>query len=553
LRAEIARMTATQSRADLSSAMAIAGKMLGEHQGPKRLVVLSDLQASNWTEALDDASLRQALPLGTVVSIVDAEGKVPDNVALSNPRHYPPQALAGQTCELSVHVQNYSERSRQVRVSVELEQNGTKSSAPEQTITLAPGESRDVLFAAAAPDQGPLLAKFSIPTDGLDADNQAFHVLESSARIPILLVSDDSPAEPGTAAYYLSRALAPQGDESDRFDVRHKRSVDVTEADLAAVQGVFVGYIGEISASVAKSLVDFIERGGGLVFFCGEGPVLQNLVTLQTAAGEYELLPWMPGARREVVGRQKSFHISGGRWQSRWFREFDEQSQLAIASIRFDRTWSVPAPSAAAEILLTFNDGQPALGLHGFGKGQFLVANFGLETGASDLGKHGAFVAWMQILARSLAPDDATLHASAPGVPYAFPQLFAVEDARGNVDVLGPDGQAVRATVTATSDGVRVDLPNPERAGFYVVRSGDKTLGAAAINLDPRESDLKRLDVARLAERFQVHGIHTETAAVSAGFEPVLNLTGRPLWGTCFVIALTAIGAELLLLGLWRK
>lgn len=550
VRAELSKLQPTEERADLRAALDAAGKLLADHHGSKRLVILSDLQQSNWLEALEDSSLYQLLPLGTRVTVAESDAAAPPNVALASPRFYPPQPLAGQACELTVHARNYSDAVRQLRVSLNAERGGDSVSAQEQTVTLNPGEGRDVLFTATAPDEGALLATFTIPPDGLEADNRAYLVVQGTERIPILLVSDDSPEEPGTAAYYLLRALAPQGDATDRFEVRHKHSAEVTPADLAAASGVFLGYLGELSPSTAKSLVDYIDAGGGAIFFSGEGPVPRNLAALQAAAGEREMLPWTPGTRREATGREAPYSISAGRWQSRWLREFDEQSQLAIARIRFDRSWFVPPPSPVTEVLLSFADGQPALGLRTFGKGQFLVANFGLEANATDLAKHGAFVAWMQMLARSLLPEAATARQNSPGQPLVFPQRIAAELAE-SVRVLGPDGQTMEST-TASPEGTRIEIARPMRGGFYQAEADERVLGVVAVNLDPRESDLTRVSVERLTERLRGQGVQTVTASATS-WELVLNLEGRPLWGACFVAALCAIAVELLLLGWWRR
>ncbi len=158
----------------------------------------------------------------------------------------------------------------------------------------------------------------------------------------------------------------------------------------------------------------------------------------------------------------------------------------------------------------------------------------------------------MQIMARSLAPEGAAVRPSPPGVPYQIPRLLAADTLRGGADVIGPDGTKIRSTITAFPDGLRVDIPDPQRAGVYRVRSAEEVLAAAAINLDPRESDLRRLPAERLAERLRGQGIVTETSAAS-GADKILDLEGHPLWGSLLLAAACAIGIELFLLGLWRR
>ena len=77
-------------------------------------------------------------------------------------------------------------------------------------------------------------------------------------------------------------------------------------------------------------------------------------------------------------------------------------------------------------------------------------------------------------------------------------------------------------------------------------------MDAAAINVDARESDLQSLTAERITESLSRQGLRTD-ARQTAGWDPVVNLDGEPMWGLFFTLALCAIGLELLLLGWWRR
>jgi hypothetical protein len=366
-------------------------------------------------------------------------------------------------------------------------------------------------------------------------------------------VSDDHPEEPGTAAFYMVRALTPRGDGSDRFDVRTLRPSELTADALAGATAVFIGYVGDLPETSARGLVEYIDGGGGVVWFCGEGPVPRQLETLQSAAGDRPILPWPPGVLQTADPREEPVRITSGRWQSRWFREFDEQSQIAVAQIRFTRTWSVAAAYPETEVLLSFSTGKPALGSRLFGQGQLLIANFSPEAASSDLGRHGTFVAWMQILAQALAPNVVKARNDPPGLPCRFPQAFAATEIANTPQVTGPDGAPVLAVASTTADEVHVELPEPRRTGIYRLSGTDGRLVAAmAVNLDPRESDLSRVSTEQVVAALSGRGIAAGTQS-SASWEPVFDLAGRPMWGEFLTVALVAIGIELLLLGLWRR
>jgi hypothetical protein len=97
-----------------------------------------------------------------------------------------------------------------------------------------------------------------------------------------------------------------------------------------------------------------------------------------------------------------------------------------------------------------------------------------------------------------------------------------------------------------------VDLQRPARPGFYQLRRGTTRLATAAINIDPREGDLRRVDQKALSRHLDKEG--GGTAAGSAMESNSLPPPGgQPLWGHCLAAAMGFIAIELLLIGVWRR
>jgi hypothetical protein len=425
---------------------------------------------------------------------------------------------------------------------------------PNQTVTLAAGEQRDVAVEAVLKGSGDHEVIFEIPADGLAADNRAFLVVQARRRLPVVILGDDDPNEAGTASYFLTRALAPHNDgQIDRFEVRHVSSSRLTDASLADASAIFVGYLGELSPQGAETILRFLQAGGGVMFFCGEGAVRQNLQRLEQAAGKGGMLPWEPGPGRTKASPDRALTITNGVWRSRLLREFDEQSQIAISQIRFARVWSAGIVAPESTILLSFSDGTPALGLRPVGTGQFLLANFSPALEASDLGKYGSFVALVQTLAQQLGTGTAVREArSVVGESYRFPQPFRVGSATGRLTVLGPRNETVAIATNADADRVAVEMQQTALPGFYHCRIGDQTVAVAALNVDQRESNLERIDRDSLLRCF--NGSGTRPMVQSAdNWEPLANLRGRPLWGWCLASTMALFGIELFFLGYWKR
>ncbi|MCY2929614.1 MAG: BatA and WFA domain-containing protein, partial [Planctomycetota bacterium] len=400
LRQEIDRLSPTQERADLPEAFALAGEFLKGHAGAKRLVVLSDMQRTNWSDVTLKGQARQLLPAGTRITIMPVPAPSSGNAALWSPRAVPVQPIVGRPFALQVRVANFSDRPRAVPVEATLEGR----SLGRQEVTLKPWEERDVSFEAKADSAGSHAAAFTIPPDGLAADNQAFGVVQAVARIPVAVVGDDNPNQQGGATYFLSRALAPRGDMGDDLEVRHLTGRDLSFGRIRDVEAVFVGAVGQLPPEALRALYMYVNQGGGVAFFCGEGPVAENMLAFGALARQGDCLPWLPTGQRDLSGGGGVLQLGEGDFRRPRLADFDEPGREGLRHVRFFRVWLSGAMKPSAQSILRFSDGTPALAQQAVGSGKVVLANFSPALRCSDIGKYGSFVALMHAMADSLRP-----------------------------------------------------------------------------------------------------------------------------------------------------
>jgi hypothetical protein len=206
-----------------------------------------------------------------------------------------------------------------------------------------------------------------------------------------------------------------------------------------------------------------------------------------------------------------------------------------------------------AQTLLEFADGSPALMLQHAGEGRFLVCNFSPALTASDLGKYGSFVALTQSIAHYLRPVRQWRNQATVGAALRFAIGAGDSPARlTDLRLVGPDGRACRIEMTGDSRGVQMLLDRSVLPGFHRVTDGTHEAALAAVNIDPRESDLRTIDNELLKEHLQsdrlgldIHGIEEEG--------PVIRVRGRPLWPGLLAFAMLAMALELGLLALWKR
>ena len=547
LRKELENLQPSQERADLLEAISAAGKMLADHVGQRRVVVLSDMQRTNWSDVTLKGPAAELLPEGTVLTVLPIEAGEPENTCLTLGRCQPVQPIAGQPAQVSVHVCNYADRARTVRVEAAVD--GRPAGAKD--VELKAHDAADAGFEVVLNSPGQHQVVFSTAPDALLVDNACFLVVNTVRRVPVAVVGDENPNQNDLATYYLIRALAPAGDQSDAIDVRHLSSADLTFARIADAEAVLVGSVGRLSPDALGALHMYANQGSAVVFFCGDGPVAENLLGLNGLARHGDILPWIPGPPRDLAKDGGFLTIASGAWDAPVLKEFDAPSQQALKQIRFGRVWSTGPLKPGATALLTYSDGTPALASQNVGAGKVVVANFSAAMGASNLGKYGTIVALMQGLVESLRPSQDWRAQAAVGQSFSFLAASPTAVTPAQVRVVGPDGGSIAPQIAGDNLRFLVHFPPVRLPGFYRIVHGAETLSVAAVNVDGREGDLRRMDEGTLRGHLENDRSTLQVKSAQAR-GPVLNVRGRPLWPWCVLAGMIFVGVELLLLGIWK-
>ena len=557
LRSELSRLAPTFDRADLPAALHLAGDMLRDQAGHSRVVILSDMQRTNWSEVTlggdgPGPEPVEGLPEGTVVTVLPVEGGGAANVALVDPRAFPTRAIVGQPLQLLVQVVNYAGRRQEVEVDVTVD--GRPLGA--QKMTLIPWEGRDVAFQTTLDSPGAHRVVFYTRSDSLAADNHSFLVVQAASRIPLVVVGDDDPNEPGTATYFLLRALAPRGDQGDTLDVRHLAGADLTYARLQDAEAVLVSYVAKLGPESLQALYMYANHGGGVAFFCGDGPVAANLQGLAALADKDDFLPWVPVSQRDLAADGQFLQITGGLWGQAPLADFDEESRAALAQVHFGRVWSGSTLRPRAITLLKFSDDTPAVSRQRAGAGQFILCNFSPALASSDLGKYGSFVALVHSITHALRPEKDWRSQAIAGQPFRYTVTVTsagtAAGERAELRLLGPDERACQADMTGDNTYIQVSMDRAALPGFYRLMLGAREVAAAAVNVDPRESDLRTIDAALLREHLRQDGVAVEIRGLEDQ-GPVLRVRGLPLWPHLLAAAMVVLGLELGLLALWKR
>lgn len=214
------------------------------------------------------------------------------------------------------------------------------------------------------------------------------------------------------------------------------------------------------------------------------------------------------------------------------------RGEVAVAS---EDSLLVPRPGGVSATLrypLVRAGAAPADTLARVGREPWIVAGPGyvvvgspLDPAGTSLPVRASFVPWVaQILAGRLAGEPGALVRSAPLARVALPS--------GAEELERADG----SIVPARGDSISA----PAAPGVYLVRRAARRIGALVVNVEPEETELRRLARGELAGRLEARAVAVNEDEGQFAASVFGAGARRPLVGWCLGLALAALVAETL-------
>jgi hypothetical protein len=500
---------------DPAAALALAHKMLG---GAGVVCVFSDFQQSNW-EAVKE------LPAGVLCKLRPVTREPVDNVALTAARLAPAEPVVGESAEVLCTVFNCTPRPRQETVRLDLD-----DLTHEVRVTLAPFGTADAVFNVTFPQPGLVTGQAALQPDDLREDNTRHLAVRVQKALPILLVSDADATDHRSAAFFVSRALAPAGPAASGFTVVRRHGQDTDRGVLETADAFVLVAPATLTGEAVQIIERRVQEGAGLIAFL-DGPKAPLLLP-PGLAPPFRLLRAVNSAAGDPV-------VSGPR------KLFPDSDAADWAGLRFYRHYQTQLLDGRADdVMLSYPDGSAALTLSTAGQGAAVFANLPLTPDGGDLIGSPMFPAMLHELLRALR-RSAEERAATPGAAWTLDVPTASEVP---LTVTDPGGQPVETQVLSSGRTTRLALPAARTPGAYLVKQGEATAGAGVVNVDARESDTRPLALENLKPG------QGASASVVRGEEDLL-LAGqsRPLWPQLAAAAAVFLALEMLLLALWRR
>ena len=507
----------SQFRTDFGPALRAAQKIVARSQKSiRRIYLLTDNQELGWRfepgTVFDDAWRKTGAPL----TLVRPDGLAAANAAVTAVKFQSQFVAAGAVVRGSATVENFSPLALHDLLEIRL---GDQRVA-QRAVDVAPGSSTAVPFEFPLPavTGESVRGTVSIQDDHLPEDNrQAFWL--SIYQPPHVVVVEGQQVGPDAlhSGFFLTRALAAGGDITAKV-------VSPAELDDLALEGYSAVFVADalLSDRALVRLDRLLQRGGTVAFFFGDHSSAENLARI-------EFLPAKPlGIRVLPAGRLA-------------VRALDPRHPL------FVNTWDASTPFPAvpqqklfdlevakeAKVLLTLGDNLPFVVAGARGPGKVVVVNAAADRSWGDLPLSPAFLPLVKQIARWSAELDRQFasYTVGDGLPAA-PNLPREEA----LTVTLPNG------VTLPLGAGEWVVDRADQAGIYTVTAPrEGVVQQFAVNLDPRESNLKSIADEALAKVTPC-----ETITGLDGLRQWLDQKRElaPLWPAFLLLALLAFVVE---------
>jgi hypothetical protein len=512
---ELVKAQTTYESGNAPAALALAKKMLN---GPGTIYVFSDFQKSDWQNV-------DRLPDGVVCRLRPVTTETIENVAITDTRLIPAEPVAGEPVQVVCTVFNCTPRPREENVRLEF-----TDFAQETRVAVPPFGSVDAVFNMNFSQPGPFAGKASLAPDDLREDNTRYVAVRVSKALQVLLVSDADDDDQRSAAFYVSRALAPSPQAAPGLHIVRRHSQD-TDRGILETADVFMPVAPAMLSGEASEIISRrVREGARLVSFLDGGT--SSTLMFPSLEPPFQL-------QRPMTSRNGDVVAPGAR------KLFTEMDASDFSGLKFHRHFqNVVFTNRENDVLLKYPDGSAALTLSSVGNGAMAFFNLPLTPDDGDFIGSPIFPATLHELLSALRQGAA----EKPVVPGETWTEDVPTEREGALSVSDPESHPVTAQVLTSGRTTRLALPAAAEPGDYVFKQGESVVGRASVNVDPRESDTRPIALTDLKT-----GNGSVVSVANAEEDLLPTNQNRQLWPEFAAAAAVFFAIEMLLLALWRR
>ena len=487
-----------------------------EGSDERMVYLISDFRTNQWDDpAVIRKTLSRLQEQGAHLQLVDCVEGAHANLAIADLQVTSGICAAGVPLSMAVTVTNYSATPAH-DVSVTLAEDGL--ARPAVVIQQIPaGKSVTRQFPVVFTTAGQHRVSAQLDSDAVTADNVRYAVVEVADTSPVLIVDGDPR---GGDAIFLSTALSPGGKVKSGISPLIESPRFLRDHALDGYDAVYLLNFERLDAAEIAALENYVRGGGGVGIFLGELSQADFINKHLYRDGEGLFPLPLVGVTELLVDRTEpvpDIEVTNHPVFSVFAGERNSFINTVLVERYFaaPKNWTPPADSST-EVIARLRNGAPLAVESRLGEGR--VVTFLTKAGPGETPQGGwnnwgrnnpSYIVAMLELEAYLAGGRHRAATGFVGAPLATamplaeyqPQVRFILPAVQGGETLTVDAEASATDLTAV-------LSDTSTAGIYEAqwtqRSGGEVVAHQfAVNVDPREGNLDRLDSAGLADRLQ--------------------------------------------------
>jgi len=519
--------------------------LVSEMKAPQHEVYLvTDAQASTW-RSLTDAARKELGALSTTARVLAVQTDNPgqENLAIIDFKLASGALRNGTIARYDAEIRNQGTIPRDVG-QVELFMDDVQ--VDRQIVgRIAPGQTVSVPLYAPMNKEGIVRLAARIGDDELAIDNVRYATANIRRAVRVLVIDGDTADKAfGSPTDFLSAAISPQ--KATRADSSLEISaiswLELPNVQISEYDVIVLADVPDVPEERVAALCNFVESGGGLIFFVGDNvnPVVLNKRLMSNGVS---LLPGELGP----INIDTSLNSAGVQLDP----ALSDEALISplrslptdlLTECRFNK-WMKVTPSAKARVLLKLAvSGDPVLLEQAFGSGKVLLFTSTADRRWNNMAINPLYPILLQqaMTFMTRVPAERGLLVNEP-IVLPLP----ADQAGASVNVTDPSGVSHAVTAGLREGGVLVQWDETSAPGFYKLEAGGESQNATvAVNIDPTESDVKTLTGAEFADALAntgakaIHGNQGLAVVIQQG------RVGTELWLIPAVLALLLMVVE---------
>lgn len=514
--AEIQALYPLHSGANLLASLAEVEKILdaAANDHPRltqnKVCFLTDLGETTWDVAEGDDFRQRIANLAdrATLVLIDLGESGAQNLAVTRLEAQDPLATVAREVTFLAEVRNFGPQNVTGR-AVQFLVNGQRVN--ESAVDVVSGGAATVSFTHRFETPGEHTVEVRLADDPLLVDNHRWLAVPVRESIRVLCVR----GKPG-AAEHVAYALSPT--KTDLPRVRPEVIVEslLLELDLNQYDAIFLCNVGRFGRDEANVLHQYLTNGGGLVTFLGDQ--VQSESYNQTLGGQDDGRRVLPARLGSPVFSETAFAIDPLQYKHALVKPFEGQPRAGLLTTpiwKYFRLTAVEPQKARTAVALT--GGDPLIIEETIGRGRSILVATAAGNESLHRGPDGTIPWTTMALWPSFPPLVQEMLSLAVSGRHENRNVMVGEEliatapsgASQSLTLIGPDNRRERIPTVVEGDQRRWTYSNVDLSGLY--HANYDTSGMAqtfAANVDPRESDLSRIDPDTLPSQFS-HNLET--------------------------------------------